>query len=418
MKRPRIVHVCAFDRGGAANSALRLHRDLRAAGFDSQVVVAVKKGNEAHVHEVPGWLHRWTWPHVTTLDYRLGRLVCPARLRYGTPSLVPGFAARFIEELQPDIVHLHWVAASFLSIAQIGRIPHPVVWTLHDMWALTPGYNYRVDARAALGGIDAFRPLLPEGPFRALGENIWRRKLRAWSRMKSIVVAPSRWLAEEARRSEIFREREVLTIPYSVPLEVFRPGDRPTLRRSLGLPEDRTLLLSGADGAFYRKGVDLLDTALRLARDRLGPSIPPLSVVLFGRDSEGWLRECGVDLVHFGVVESEAKMAALFAACDVFACPSREDNLPNTILESLACGTPAVGFRIGGLPDLIQDGVNGFLAEPFDATQLAANLVQTIELQRQGLSLGTAARRLAEERYTPDQTSLRYVDLYDRLAGA
>jgi len=417
MKPFRVVHVNTFDRGGAAISALRLHRDLREAGVDSTMVVAAKTRDEPGVLEVPGWLHRLTWPHFIPLDYRLGRFVCPVRQRYCGLTWLPGLAARFIAQLQPDVVHLHWVSRGILSIEQIGQIAAPVVWTLHDMWPLSPGYAYRNEAGASLPGIDPFLPLLPGEPFHQLGAFIWRRKLRSWRGLRMVVAAPSHWMAEEARRSEVFRGREVREIPYSVPHTIFRPADRGEMRSSLGLPRDRPLLLFGADGGAYRKGIDLLFAALRSFRDAQPPEAALPLLVKFGSGGEEFFRDSPLEIHDCGSVSDPQKVAALFAGCDAFCCPSREDNLPNTVLESLACGTPVVGFRIGGLHDLIDDGVNGFLAAPFDTADLGQRIGRALSAQRATGELGRVARTRIEEQHTPAATSLRYREVYDRLVS-
>ena len=412
MSALRVVHANTYDCGGAAQAGLRLHHALLAAGVESRFVVAGKSGEDPTVIEAPGRLHRWLWPLTPRLDYRIARLLAPWGPKPWGSSMLPGSAFSFIESLRPDIIHLHGVSHGFLSIAQIGRLTRPVVWTLHDLWALGPGYGYRIEAEAALQSVEPFQPLVVGAPFHRLARNIWNRKLRHWRRLNLTLVAPSRWLAEEARRSEIFRGRPVLTIPYSVPLQRFRPIDRVSARTALGLPQDRPLLLFGAAGADApRKGADLLGAALSL----LTRSRPDLRVVVFGPASEAWLRDCPIEVHRLGAISDEDDLARVYAACDLFACPSREDNLPNTVLESLACGTPVVGFRVGGLPDLVQDGINGFLAAPFDTAELAKNIQCVLDLADAGPSLGAAARRLAEERYSPGQTSLRYLPLYREL---
>jgi glycosyltransferase involved in cell wall biosynthesis len=416
MSELRVVHVCAYDRGGAANAALRLHRDLLATGVDSQMVVATKTVSDSTVHEVPGVLHRLIWPHVHRIDYHLGHFWCGERRRFSGLSAIPGFAASFIESLQPDIVHLHWVAHSFLSIGQIGRIPHPVVWTLHDLWPLTPGYGYRIEAGDALPGIDPFLPLLPMAPYQRLAQHIWNRKLRDWRAMNSVVVGPSRWISEEAKRSAVFKGREIHTIPYSVPLDVFHPSDRIAAREILRLPKHGPLILFGADRTSPRKGPDLFEQALERIPPAQGHADDQRpTIVLFGRESRQWLRDCRFAVIRFDAITDMSRVAKLYAACDVFVCPSREDNLPNTVIESLACGTPVVGFRIGGLPDMVQHEVNGMLAAPFDTDELARGIVAAIASERAEGTLGRNARSFAEERYGPEKTSLEYLKLYRTL---
>ena len=409
----KVVHACTYDRGGAANAALRLHRDLLAAGVESTMVVARKTVPDTTVMEVPGLLYRGNPTLAARLEYRLGRLFCPFGPKPWGPALLPGTALRFIQSLRPDVVHLHWVSHGLFSIEQIARIRAPLVWTLHDMWALTPGYGYRSEPGPALKSIEAFSPLMPGAPFARLARNVWQRKLRAWRHLGAAIVAPSEWLAEEARRSEVLQGCSVRTIPYSVPLDVFRPQDRAVARRELGLPVDRPLVLFGADDSGgFRKGADLLVAALVKLR---GLSSMRPALVIFGASKIDGLRDSGIEVFPCGAISDPAQLARLYAACDVFACPSREDNLPNTVLESFACGTPAVAFRVGGLPDLIQHGVNGFLAAPFDPADLCKALGEALIAEHADGRLGRAARLTAERNHSGPSVTRSYRDIYERL---
>ncbi len=416
----KVVHACTYDRGGAANAARQIHRGLLAAGVDSTLVVGWKTIDDATVREVPGGLCRGSPSLAARIEYRLGRWFCPFGPKPWGPALLPGTALRFIERLRPDVVHLHWVAHGFLSIEQIGRIRAPVVWTMHDMWPLTPGYGTRLEAIAGLPSLAPFQPLMPGPPFHRLGRNVWQRKLRAWRDLDAVLVSPSEWLAEEARCSEVFRGRRVVTIPNPVALDVFRSGNRAALRREFALPADRPLVLFGSDaGAGFLKGGDFLAAALAKVGTRMGgPARRPL-LVIFGTTDPEWARASGCEVVALGMIDSPARLASLYAACDVFACPSRGDNLPNTVLESLASGTPVVGFRVGGLPDLVEDGVNGFLATPFDTDELAEALIRTWTVESRDGSLGRAGRARAEERWSSARVSEQYRELYrERLSSS
>ena len=162
-----------------------------------------------------------------------------------------------------------------------------------------------------------------------------------------------------------------------------------------------------------RKGADLLADALaKLPRDTETPK-----AVLFGDTASELLGGANVEVIRLGSINDEARLAMLYAACDVFACPSREDNLPNTVLESLCAGTPVVGFRIGGLPDMVENEVNGFLAAPFDTAELAAGLSRVMTSQRADGRLGHSARRIAEERFSSSHVAAEYLEIYRRRGG-
>lgn len=374
------------------------------------MIVGRKTCVDETILEVPGWIHRSIRDWVPRVEYRLARLLCPFGPKPWLPACIPGFAFRFLEHLRPDIVHLHWPRHGLLSIEQIGKLKSPVVWTLHDLWPLTPGYEYRIECMEDFG---PFQALIPEGRLHRLATNIWKRKLRAWRNLNLSIVAPSEWMAEEARRSDVFTNRDIRLIPNTVPLEVFRPSrDRAAIRRKLGFPSDRTVLLFGADGGESpRKGGDLLVNTLR----ELELQVPDVCLAYFGGGNMPWLKGLNIEAFALGRICEPSLLAEIYSGADVFVCPSREDNLPNTVIESLACGTPVVGFRIGGMTDLVQDDVNGFLAAPFDTKELAHCIVRSISANRKDRRLSQTARNLAEQRYSSDRVTKQYSELYASL---
>ncbi len=404
----KVVHLCSYDRGGAANGALRLHHALLAAGVDSRLVVSRKTRNDPTILEVPGLWQRglaWLSPK---LENRIARLLCPTGPRPFGTTRVPGRVLPLLEKLAPDIVHLHWIVCGLISIEQVGRIERPIAWTFHDLWPLGPGYGTRV---GLFDDVKPLQPLMPTGPLRRVAENVWRRKLRHWAGLDISAIAPSAWMAAEAKASALFQKREIDVIPYTVPLEVFRPPpDRAAVRRKLGLPQNAPLILFGADsGGDPRKGGDLLAEAMRC----LAAKGVRAAVAIFGGFQAAWLHGLGFEVFSLGRMEDEPALAEVYGAADVFVCPSREDNLPFVVIESLACGTPVAGFRIGGMPDMVEDGVTGFLAPPFDTNALAEAILAVLEQPDDRLRRG--ARAFAERQFHPHGIVERHHAIYARL---
>ena len=321
---------------------------------------------------------------------------------------------------QTDLVHLHWLGDGTLSIEEIGRLPMPLVWTLHDQWAFCgaehytspplPGETASSDERFA----DGYSPAHEAGP--DLNRRTWLRKRRAWRRPIH-VVCPSHWLADCARRSTLMAHWPITVIPNPIDLTVWAPCEQAQARALLGLPADRPLVLFGAMGgsADPRKGADLLLEALQcLRRQVAGTPLQQLELVVFGQSRPAEPPDLGFPIHYSGHLHDDISLRLLYAAADVFVISSRQDNLPNTGLEAHACGTPVVAFATGGLVDIVDDRVTGALAEPFDPLSLAAAIRWVLEDPQRRRQLGIAARKRAEYLWDPVCITALYSHVYEQ----
>jgi glycosyltransferase involved in cell wall biosynthesis len=224
-----------------------------------------------------------------------------------------------------------------------------------------------------------------------------------------IAVSPSEWLAREARRSTLFRDFEVRVIPNGIDLHEFRPMDRNDARRRLNLPIDARIVLFVADLiADRRKGLRLLLKAFWEIRD-----IPGLLLVTLGRgDYEGIALHASR---HLGSLNDSEDLRAAYSAADAFAMPSLQDNLPNTILESMACGTPVVGFAAGGVSEAVLDGKTGLLAPTGNVGALAAALRCILDDRTLQAVLARNARARVEQEYAIGLQARRYAALYTEM---
>ncbi len=326
-----------------------------------------------------------------------------------------------------DLVNLHWLADSTLSIEEIGRLPMPLVWTLHDQWAFCGAEHYTSppgpnessssDQRFVLGYKPSNRPHHEFGP--DLNRFTYQRKRLHWRRPIQI-VCPSKWLADCARRSALMARWPITVIPYPIDLATWSPLDQSQARALLQLPLDRPLVLFGAMGgtADPRKGADLLLNALQRLRSQLaGTPLEKLELVVFGQGRPTQPPDLGFPIHYSGRLHDDISLRLLYAAADVFIISSRQDNLPNTGLEAHACGTPVVAFRTGGLVDIVDDRITGVLAEPFDPVSLATAISWVLEDPRRRRQLGFAARARAEQRWNPERVASLYQSLYGDLLG-
>jgi glycosyltransferase involved in cell wall biosynthesis len=332
-------------------------------------------------------------------------------------SFSPGWgrtdSSGFLNGLDADVVNLHWVNYGFLSPEGIGNLRHPLVWTLHDMWPFTGGCHYAGTCAHYRNGC-GMCPVLGSRRADDISHRLWQRKSQAWRNKDLSIVTPSAWLAKCAQsEGALFENRPVRTIANPIKVDRFSPGDRAVARRRFGLPQDAPLILFGGHRAIENpvKGFPLLRAALRKLE-----SVPPKArphLVVFGSDERA-RQAVAIDVqTHFlGYLSGDADLIAAYRAADIFVLPSQQDNLPNTVAEALACGTPCVAVAVGGVPDMIRHGRNGFLVTPGDAEGMAQAIENCLAAARAGPAFREAAREAALAQFDSRKIGKAYMDVF------
>ena len=402
--------------GGAAIAAYRLHQALQQTGIDSRMLVQHKitsddtvlgpdTGDEDRLARIR-----------RNIDRRLVYLY-PRRNREATWSInaFPHRIASKINALNPDIVHLHWIGFGFVPVSEIRKIKKPIVWTLHDMWAFTGGCHYAGDCtryREQCGRC----PQMRSHTNYDLSSFVWKRKAVSWKDTNLVAVCPSKWLAECARESSLFRNIPIEVIPNGIDTDIFRPIKKLAARMTLGLPLDKKLILFGAMNSTgdKRKGFPYLVSALKQL-SATDPSMKP-ECVIFGSTDRMPIEIPGHRVHNLGKVPGEERLALVYSAADVFVAPSEQENLANTVMESMSCGTPVVAFNVGGMPDMIEHKCNGYLAKPFGCQDLADGISWILKNEKQHKLLSESARKKLLENYESKHIARRYLNLYDKNA--
>lgn len=403
-----ILHVSQSDlSGGAAISAYRLHKGLLELGMESRMLVHDRRSKEPEISRLPQW-HR-IWRRVRArLEPSSELLTSSGEYCVWYLARTCGFTAPVINRLQPGVVNLHGVDG-IIGIPDLTGIKAPIVWTVHDEWAASCGYHFWVPASEAS---------LRAGPSRAnltkATASVMRAKLKYWKNLNITIVSPSQWLAEQMGKAPHFAGSRIEVIPYGLedqPVE----GDRREWRRALGIPDDTRVITYGAGDALenHRKGDDLFFDAI----EKLAVLSPKNDIVImiFGDQADKKLPPLPFPVIRHGSFSDRTRLARIYGATDCFVCPSRADNLPNTVLEALSAGTPCTGFRVGGVPDMIVDGKTGYLAEPFDTTDLA-HAIHKVLTPPPGLDLRKEAEAHFRHNYTMNHQAMRYRELYSELA--
>ncbi len=419
----KISIISTYDNyGGASIAALRLHKGLRSLNQDSAMIVRFKNTNDPDVYTVLVKNKRMSLEDeiFKSMEYLA---IDKNRTDLSNTMLslpYPGYDLSKASVIRvADIINLHWVAhfQSVESISSLLNLGKPVVWTLHDQNAFTGGCHYAAGClkyRKDCRDCPQLKDNLYQIPFQILNNKVkhWRGNLT--------IVTPSRWLAKCARESKLFRGLRVETIPNSVETDELKPKDKKAAKKELRLNSEQVSLLFGAlTGNEKRKGFHHMAQALRYCLQNPGfkdlAKNGGIKILTFGPPQED-LKELDIKIQAFGTISGNDKLATIYSAADLFVLPSLEDNLPNTMLESMACGTPLVSFKVGGMPDLIQNGVTGCMAPCFDSEkfgQLILDLVFNADKREQ---MGRNCRQTIEKNFKLKDQAAKYLELFNDLS--
>jgi len=405
----RLVHIGTADNiGGAAHAAYALHLGLLKAGHQSRMLVNQQREQSPEISRIG-------FPF--TLPGRIvNRLVLEVEMTTGLQYLVQPLRNRFLTHpftRDSEIIHLHNLHGNFFSPFTLPRLSQiaPIVWTLHDTWALTGHCTYNYDCERWSTGCGEC-PNLKEHPRLRVDTTafLWRIKDHVYKDSDIAVVAPSRWLARMARESPLLRRFPVHCIPYGIDTDKFRQMNRRLARHQLDIDPDVPLVMVVAIPEGERKGVDYFIEAMH----KLRPGRRPAVLAVGGLDFRKRLpEECKV--YAQGYVQSAEKMNLCYAAADLFVLPTLADNLPVSLLESFSVGTPAVGFDVGGVPDLIRHGSTGYLARHKDSEDLASGIRLLITDVSLRLNMGQRCRQMIRQEYADAICVHSYEQLYATL---
>ncbi|HHJ35909.1 MAG TPA: glycosyltransferase [Gammaproteobacteria bacterium] len=406
----KVVQISEADKvGGAAIAASRLNRGLRVLGVDSCMLVNIKVDQDESVIGPTSRFDKII-SRVSPLLERLPRQFSKTEYDLISSAWLPDRVSGRLVPLDADILNLHWINKGFMRIETLRKLKQPIVWTLHDMWPFCGGEHYTGESeRYKKGYRFDNRPAGESGL--DINRWIWLRKKKTWAAKKNmVIVTPSKWLAGCAAESVLFREHRIEVLPNGIDHERFHPIDRLLARQILGLPADKKLILFGAGFATSdkRKGFHLLVEALNRLEAKY--SKIDYELVIFGASSGD--SSFSAKAHYLGNLHDEISMAIIYAAADIFVLPSLEDNLPNTVLEALSCGTPVASFNIGGMPDMIEHERNGFMAPAFDTDLLAEGIAWILADTERWKDLSASARKTIEQSFTLKHFATRYLDLY------
>jgi glycosyltransferase involved in cell wall biosynthesis len=382
-----------------------------AQGVDSQMLVQSKSsddytvtGPQSKIQKAMGKLR----PHLDSLPVRFYQNRTKTLF---SPSWLPfSNIVEQINAINPDVVHLHWIAGGMMRIEDIAKIKAPVVWSLHDNWAFTGGCHimWECDKYKQTCGTC---PRLASAKENDLSRKIYNRKQQTFAKLPNMkIVGLSNWLANCARESSLFKNHEVVCLPNPINVDTYAPFDKKQARNLFNLPQDKKLIAFGAMSATsdINKGFKELSQALELLDSE------NTELVVFGSSQPQTPQGFKQKAHYLGHLHDDVSLRVLYSAADVMVVPSLQENLSNAIMESLACGTPVVGFDIGGNSDLIVHQKTGYLAQPFSETDLAAGIDWVLNAPNYPELCQNAREKVLRE-FDSKVVAAKYIELYESV---
>lgn len=404
----KILHINTFEKGGAAHAALQLHMSLLHQDVDSHFLFLTQQQHhipKAHSYlkkERKGFLNRLAERFLSRYSqhhqYQRQITSFPPSTGYVSLPVSPYDVAAHEQIRVADIIHLHWTANFLDWPSFFSKIRQPIVWTLHDANPFLGIFHVQEDLKK----VSSHNVLALEKKFLDL-------KIKSISQVEKLhIVTPSHQHKQYSVQSKTFNDYPHTVIPNSVDQSVFKPLSQTYSRNLFNLAVNKKVVLFVAyHTEVYHKGFDLLLKAIELMPDR-----EDVVFVAAGNTSATTLPE---KVIRIGQISDPRLMSALYNAADLFVIPSREDNFPNTVLESLACGTPVVGFAIGGIPEMINDQENGLLVKAEDVEDLADKINWMLEHDEERMDMGQKGILTISSKFSEIQQVSAYMKLYSDI---
>lgn len=416
----KIVHLTNSDyNGGAARAAFRIHQSLNELGEESKILTqqkiteddSVKSISDNLSGKVTSFIRRgFDWITIETLTNKdRGRFTFPY---FGTDVSQNDFIR------EADIISLQWINEGFLSIGSLAKLKSfdkPIVWTFHDMWGFTGGCHYS-------GGCDKYLseckkcPSLKFPREKDFSYKIFEAKKNLYDSMNLSVVTCSQWLADEVSKSLLLSGKRVEAIPNPIETDIYIQHDKGESREKFNLPKDKFLILFvSMTVKDKRKGFDYLKRALKKLYEN-NKDKHEIELLVLGAGDDSIAHDFPFKTNQLGRLSGTQEIAECYSAADLFVAPSLEDNLPNTVMESLSCCTPVVAFNIGGMPDMIEHKQNGYLAKSKDEADLMNGILWYMNMDESDKKFINAnARQKVLNNFTTEMVGKKYREFYSSL---
>jgi glycosyltransferase involved in cell wall biosynthesis len=405
--------------GGAAIASVRLMQVLKENGVEVNMLVQDGEDLDSGIFSTT---HSALKRGINFLRFVLERLTFlrhekskDIRFLFSLANTGEGLA-RNPHVREADIIHLHWINGGFLSLAsleQIFRLGKPVVWTLHDMWPFTGGCHHALDCDAYMRKCGQCIYLKKPGE-KDLSFRLWTKKVKLFKDREITLITPSKWMKDCVGASALLGHQEIFAIHNAVDQSLFKPADRELSCRNLGLdPSKKYILFGAASVKNLYKGFRYFQEAIALLYQ--DPArLEGVEIILFGKGGGDLSALFPVKTHCIDFVSSMQTMTELYSMAHLLVISSLQDNFPSTLIESMLCGTPVVGFRTGGIPEMIVHLEDGYLAEHKSASDLAEGMLWILS-HTSYQDLSTRSRKAAQKRFSSKVAAEKHISLYHQL---
>lgn len=371
----RVVHI-QYSTSSAGSAALRLQNAFIKENIESNIVSLLidnKNSNEG-ISCLSSISRRIAW-----IDYKLQSFLTSNRIKkFGMFSYpILGTDVTHMEAVaKADVIYIHWALGGFLnfnSIKKLAQLNKPIFIFMHDMWAITGGCHHSFTCEKYMTECNNCQMFQGQKK-NDLSRKGFKKKLNIYSKFDNLYfVSPSQWLYNCAKKSFLTKDKPIFHIPNLLDETIFKPFDKNTAKQILNIEPDETVIAFGAvsiDSPY--KGWYYLQKALEILKQ--DNSLQKISILIFGSGYNKQIADAIPFKTKFLGFLDNYSITITYNATDVFIVPSLADNLPTTILECMSCGSPVVGFDVGGIPDMISHKGNGYLAKYKDSEDLAEGI--------------------------------------------
>ncbi len=389
---------------------LRLHKALLNQNVDSLVLTQEKTSDLPSVLRLAKTKPQKLMEKIRPALSQLPLAFYPQRQKdvFSPNGLSNKALIKAIKELKPDILHLHWIAGGFLNFKDLEALDMPMLWSLHDANPYTGGCHYVAAACIGVGVHCKKCPLLNSRHIFDLSFWTFRVKEKTYPKLNLTINGLSRWIANCAKESLLLGNKPIINLPNPIDTNIYKPISKTIARDLLGLDSEKKIITFGAIQAtsIDRKGYPQLKGALKILKNKIN-----MRLIVFGA-SNGESIE-GIETLYLGHLSDDIALRIVYSLSDVVVMPSLVESFGQVALESLACGTPAVAFDTSGLKDIIDHKINGYLAKPYDETDLARGILYVLENAK---TLSPNARAKATQSFDSKLVAKQYLRAYQNLA--
>ncbi len=409
-KDKKIVHLNTLDLSGSGRAAMRIVDAQCNAGWDSLLLCLFKRSKNASKNVV-----KYDAPKTSLWKRILKKLhlFTPAHIevaqRLSEYNVVDGVAVLHSDcqteknaiIKQADVINLHWVR-DFVDIRDfLNHTTQPIVWTLHDQGPYTGCCCYTNVCERYLDTCGCC-PALSSMQDEDYSTELWREKYVLYQKHASRlhIVCCSNWMADGARKSGLMKHLDIRVIPNCIDTNLFVPSAASNYGNKI------SLLFGAMDAKDIHKGYLRLVNVLERMKTREEFAIYDIEILILGENSEG-VANLPYPVRHLGFINDDEALVRVYQESSLLLYASYRDNLPNMIMESMACGTPVVSFNVGGIGDLIDHEKNGYLAQTQD--DFVDGVLWSLQNRSQ---LSQAAREKVMCCFTPEVVTEQYIKCY------